>query len=418
MIACCVTPMGRAPGELLSVEGTLRRLDARTVAVELRDSLPPSASGRYRVDLLPFRSSWQTQGLTDFLLSAVRGTGISGRQLRTDELPRLARIILGAAEPAPLAEAAPASEYPDLNADQRRVIGAALGLLPGNLLLIQGPPGTGKTSTIAELARAIARRDFFAEADEPTRRPLLILANTHRAADEVTRKIASRFPDLRPYLVRVGIARAATEPEVREQILSERLHVRERLRELDLDDPAGLEQWVRLIRAGVLIHDHAQIFVGTLAAANAPELRGLTFDTIIVDETGQATEPAALQALRHLPPGYLGRLILVGDHQQLPPVVPEVADAIPLPDLPPSLERAGFGQGPGLKVSLFERLARRYPDALITLAAQYRMNAPISRPDQRTLLRRCAPPRRGECRQRPTLRLPRRRSARRRGPIR
>ena len=373
-----VTPMGRAPGELLSVEGTLRRLDARTVAVELRDSLPPSATGHYRVDLLPFRSSWQTQGLTDFLLSAVRGTGISGRQLRTDELPRLARIILGVSAPAPLAEAAAADEYPDLNADQRRVIGAALGLLPGNLLLIQGPPGTGKTSTIAELARAIARRDFFPEADEPTRRPLLILANTHRAADEVTRKIAARFPDLRPYLVRVGIARAATEAEVREQILSERLHVRERLTELDLDDPIGLEQWVRLIRAGVLIHDHAQIFVGTLAAANAPELRGLTFDTIIVDETGQATEPAALQALRHLPPGYLGRLILVGDHQQLPPVVPEVPNTIPLPALPTSLEQAGFGQSPGLKVSLFERLARRYPDALITLAAQYRMNAPIS----------------------------------------
>ena len=376
-----VTPVGRAPGELLSVEGTLRRLDVRTVAVELRDSLPPSAGGRYRVDLLPFRSSWQTQGLTDFLLGAIRGSGIGGRQLGAEELPRLARIILGAAEPAPLADDAPDLDIPDmsdLNADQRRAIGAALALAPGELLLIQGPPGTGKTSMIAELARAIAHRDFFADPDDTTRRPLLILANTHRAADEVTRKIAARFPDLRPYLVRVGSARAATEPEVREQILGERLRVREALAGIDLDDPAGLERWVRLIRAGVLIHDHAQIFIGTLAAANAPELRGLTFGTIIVDETGQATEPAALQALRHLPPGYAGRLLLVGDHQQLPPVVPEIADALPLPPLPDSLARAGFAPAHGLKISLFERLARRYPGALITLAAQYRMNAPIS----------------------------------------
>lgn len=372
-----VTPVGRAPGELLSVEGTLRAVDAHAVLVELRDSLPPSASGRYRVDQLPFRSPWQVQGLTDFLLGAIRGAGASGRQIRTDELPRLARIILGAAEPSPLAEPAPDLDIPDLNDDQRRAIGAALALAPGDLLLIQGPPGTGKTSTIAELARAIVRRDFFAGLDDPARRPLLILANTHRAADEVTRKLHARFPDLRPYLVRVGTARAATEPEVREQILGERLGVREALGGLDLDDPAGLERWVRLIRAGVLLHDHAQIFVGTLAAANAPELRGLVFSTVIVDETGQATEPAALQALRHLPPGYAGRLILVGDHQQLPPVVPEAADAAPPPDPPASLLAAGFAPGPGLKISLFERLARRYPRALITLAAQYRMNAPI-----------------------------------------
>jgi hypothetical protein len=365
-----VTPGGRAPGELLSVEGTLRRVEAHTVTVELRDSLPPSASGRYRVDLLPFRSSWQTQGLTDFLLGAARGSGISGRLLRVAELPRLAQIILGTAEPAPLMDDPAARDRADLNPDQRRA--------PGGLLLIQGPPGTGKTSMIAELTRAAIARDFFAQPDERTQRPLLILANTHRAADEVTRKIATRFPDLRPYLVRVGVARAATEPEVREQILSERLRVRETLEGLDFDDPAALERWVRLIRAGVLIHDHAQIFVGTLAAANAPELRGLTFGTIIVDETGQATEPAALQALRHLPAGYLGRLILVGDHQQLPPVVPEIAEAQPLPPPPASLTAAGFAPDHGLKISLFERLARRYPDALITLAAQYRMNAPIS----------------------------------------
>ncbi|MFN8511479.1 MAG: DEAD/DEAH box helicase family protein [Chloroflexia bacterium] len=373
-----VTPADRAPGELLSVEGTLRAVGAHEVTVELRDSLPPSTSRRYRLDQLPFRSPWQIQGLTDFLIGAIRGALASGRQLRVAELPHLARLILGAAEPTPLTTDDASLTTPDLNADQRRALIAALNLAPGDLLLLQGPPGTGKTSTIATLAHAIARRDFFADPDDTTRRPLLILANTHRAADEVTRKIASAYPDLRPYLIRVGTARAATEPEVRAHILPERLKVRETLESLDLDDPAGLEAWVRLIRAGVLIHDHAQIFVGTLAAANAPELRGLAFSTVIVDETGQATEPAALQSLRHLPHGYAGRLILVGDHQQLPPVVPDIPDATPLPPLPATLAAAGFPDGRGLKISLFERLANRYPSALITLAAQYRMNAPIS----------------------------------------
>ncbi len=371
-----VTPGGRAPGELFSVEGTLRAVGAQAVTVELRDTLPPSADGEYRIDQLPFLSSWQVQGLTDFLIGAVNYAAAGGRQLATAELPRLARIILGAEEPAPAAGELADVGAGRLNEDQRRAIGAALALPPGEILLIQGPPGTGKTTMVAELARELAARGFFALADDPGRRPLVILANTHRAADEVARKLGQLYPDLRPYLVRVGTARAATEPEVRAQILGERLRVRETLEGLDLDDPAGLERWVRLIRAGNLLHDHAQIFVGTLAAANAPELRGLAFETVIVDETGQATEPAALQALRHLPPGYAGRLILVGDHQQLPPVVPEASGALPLPPPPESLRAAGHGEG-GLKVSLFERLARRHPRALLTLAAQYRMNGPI-----------------------------------------
>lgn len=63
-----VTPADRAPGELLSVEGTLRAVGAHEVTVELRDSPPPSKSRRYRLDQLPFRSPWQVQGLTDFLI--------------------------------------------------------------------------------------------------------------------------------------------------------------------------------------------------------------------------------------------------------------------------------------------------------------------------------------------------------------
>lgn len=57
--------------------------------------------------------------------------------------------------------------------------------------------------------------------------------------------------------------------------------------------------------------------------------------------------------------------------------MPDIADAAPLPPLPTSLAAAGFPEGRGLKISLFERLARRYSAALITLAAEYRMNAPI-----------------------------------------
>ena len=187
------------------------------------------------------------------------------------------------------------------------------------------------------------------------------------------RKLHDQWPDLRPYLVRLGPANAGMEPLVRPYVLAERLHVREGLDGVDLR-AGGAAAFVRLVRQGALLHDQAAIFVGTLAGAARPELRGLAFSYVVVDECGQATEPVALQALRHLPRGYGGRLVLVGDHQQLPPVAPEEQAAA---EIPAELAPAGFQPGDGLRTSLFERLARLYPERLITLREQYRMCAPV-----------------------------------------
>ncbi|MDP8922940.1 MAG: AAA domain-containing protein [Chloroflexota bacterium] len=402
-----ITPADHLPGEMHSTEGTIRTVGATYLVVEVEEPLRPDG-GAYRVDQLGFwdRGDWQLEGLTDFLLGCMHGSGIRGRSLAVNELPPLAQAILGAllthlpqlaamGEGATLDSAAqsvlPTPRYgagsedvdadhvrlrrvsaDDLNDGQRRAIEAALGLEPGGLLLIQGPPGTGKTTMIAHLVRQLVARGFWHGPDRP--RPVLILANTHRACNEVVLKLHRRFPDLRPYLVRVGTPTVGMEPEVREHILGERLGVRERLRSVDLarDGPAAL---ARLVRVGNALHDEGLIFVGTLAAANRPELRGLEFETVIVDETGQATEPAALQALRHLVRGYRGRLVLVGDHRQLPPVVP---DDIVAPEPTPALASLGLDAASGLRRSLFDRLATRAPEAVLTLADQYRMCGPIS----------------------------------------
>ncbi len=403
-----LTPEGRQPGEMHSLEGTIVALDAWSVTVRVADHI--AAGTRWRVD--QFRhaehAGWQVQGLTDFLLGSMFGASARGRAIQEHELPRLTRVVLGLVEPAgphplalsptgrggtvtaafspgkgqhdgnPLAPRTPRSRaggagpgVRTLNPEQQAAVAAALRLAPGELLLIQGPPGTGKTRLIAHLARALAVRDFWRD----DRRPVLILANTHRACNEVVLRLRREFPDLALFVLRVGRAGAGWEPEVAEHVLAERLRVRERLHAIDMagDGPATLH---RLARAARLLHQQAAIFVGTLAAATAPELRGLAFETVIVDECGQATEPAALQALRHLPPGYQGRLVLVGDHRQLPPVVPDGITAPPVPD---ELRQCGFGDRHTLLVSLFERLARRYPQAVVQLRAQYRMNAEICR---------------------------------------
>ena len=386
-----VTPESSRPGEVESIEGTVRSIGATTLTVEVREPLPPSET--FRVDQLGFweRGDWQAEGLTDFLLRSMMEAGPRGRRLELAELPAITLAILGDLLPSPQPsprrsgrgeddeQIAPlplgrggVGEGAGLNPGQRRAVDAALAMGPGDLLLVQGPPGTGKTSLIADLAHRLVLRDFWRDAADG--RPLLILANTHRACNEVVVKLHRQFPELRAYVVRLGPVGAGMEPDVRQHVLTERLAVGHQLGGLDVrkDGPTAL---ARLVRQGHALLDEALVFVGTLASAARPELRGLEFSTIVVDETGQASEAAVLQALRHAARGYQSRLVLVGDHCQLPPVVP---DEILVPPLTPAIADLGLDPTRGQRQSLFERLASRAPDAVLTLGEQYRMCGPIS----------------------------------------
>lgn len=374
---------GLRPGDARSVEGTIEAIGERHIHVRLDDRLPDHAL-RYRVDDLSRHGmpDWQTQGLTDFLISAMEATPVRGRELDVMELPRLAQIVLGAgSDPAPLpAEPAVPPFVSGLNEVQRRAVGAALEqpVDGGEPLLIQGPPGTGKTTMIAELVHAIAVAEFGRDASASSERPVLLLANSHRAVDELVLKLVGRYPDLVPFIVRVGRPRSGMDAAVRARVLGEGIGAREALATVDLGRE-GPERLVALIRQGNLLHDQAMVFAATLAAAQSAELRGLSFRTVIVDECGQATEPAALQALRHMVAGFRSRLVLVGDHQQLPPVVPEADAERPASsfEFPPELAESGLQPAHTLKTSLFERLSGRFPNRLIALSEQYRMNEAI-----------------------------------------
>jgi DNA replication ATP-dependent helicase Dna2 len=177
--------------------------------------------------------------------------------------------------------------------------------------LVHGPPGTGKTYTLATIVRALVER-----GDR-----VLVSAFTNRAVDNALEALEEQgFTDV----VRVG-----TESGVREDMQEYRL------------DRAGEPATC----AGRL--QEAPVVAATTASCGSRALRTQAFDAAVVDEAGQLTEPGTLATV-----ALADRFVLVGDHNQLPPVVRAEND---------------------LQASLFERLIETYPDAGTLLDRQYRM---------------------------------------------
>src|SRR5205085_4973476 len=110
-------------------------------------------------------------------------------------------------------------------------------------------------------------------------------------------------------------------------------------------------------RAEAQVLERAPVVLATLTGLESNALRDRRFDLAVIDEATQALEPAIYLALLKSQ-----RAVLAGDHLQLPPTVLSEA-----------------AQKGGLAVTLFERLAAARPEAMITLAEQYRMNERIMR---------------------------------------
>ncbi|MFC7020619.1 MULTISPECIES: AAA domain-containing protein [Haloarcula] len=204
----------------------------------------------------------------------------------------------------------PEETFIDNNAAQDEAVSLAVGA--EDLALVHGPPGTGKTYTLARMVRALVRR-----GDR-----VLLSAFTNRAVDNAIEALEDQgFTDV----VRVG-----TESGVREDMQKYRLETS--------GDPGECAASLQ----------SADVVAATTATCGGTALQSQSFDVAVVDEAGQLTEPGTLAATT-----LADRFVLVGDHQQLPPVVQSEDET--------------------LTTSLFERLIETYPDAGVMLDKQYRM---------------------------------------------
>jgi DNA replication ATP-dependent helicase Dna2 len=223
--------------------------------------------------------------------------------LKADERRR--DVLLGRASPG-FDGTASDGTYIENNEAQDRAV--ARSVAARDLSLIQGPPGTGKTHTVARLVRALVDRG----------ERVLLSSFTNRAVDNALEALLEQGYD--------GFVRLGTRDGVRADMLEHRF------------DEAGEPTE----RASAL--RDASVVACTTATCASRVMREQGFDYAVVDEASQLTEPATLSAVN-----LASTFVLVGDHEQLPPVSASEAP------------------------SMFERLADKYPESAVTLRRQYRM---------------------------------------------
>ncbi|KAK4699919.1 DNA replication ATP-dependent helicase/nuclease Dna2, partial [Phenoliferia sp. Uapishka_3] len=225
----------------------------------------------------------------------------------------------------------------NLNEDQNAAIRKVLSAK--DYALILGMPGTGKTTTIAEILKALAKAG----------KSVLLTAYTHSAVDTILDKVK----DSGLSILRLG-NRDKIMPSLHRFTL----------------DPENTATTLGQLDTQLMT---PQIVATTCLSINEPIFTRRKFDVCIVDEASQVTLPTCLGPLR-----YADMFVLVGDHNQLPPLVCFSFRVAFLSAEPLRLQvRNRDARDQGLDVSLFKRLSDAHPSAVVYLSQQYRMNEDI-----------------------------------------
>ena len=253
--------------------------------------------------------------------------------------------------------------FPYLNRTQEEAVNRVLWAK--DVAVVHGPPGTGKTTTLVEAIYETLRRenqvlvcaqsnmavDWISEKLVDRGVPVLRIGNPTRVNDKMLSfTYERRFESHPDYELLWAIRKAIRDLRAnRARRISDGYHQKlERLK----DRATELE-----IRINAQLFGEARVIACTLVGSAHRLLDGQKFGTVFIDEAAQALEAACWIPIRRC-----SRVILAGDHCQLPPTVKSIAAL-----------KAGLGK------TLMERIVEQKPEVVTLLRMQYRMNEEIMR---------------------------------------
>ncbi|TXJ41153.1 DEAD/DEAH box helicase [Brachyspira aalborgi] len=216
-----------------------------------------------------------------------------------------------------------------LDENQKEAVIKTMSLDNGSeILLIQGPPGTGKTTTITEMLLQLLDRHRHWK--------ILVASQSNQAVDNVLEKVCQKEEKI----LRIGnreeamsdIARQFTPERVLNKLIKDNIDrisknpIEEDFKHLQEGFAKSLQSITdKLSRAkdskenklATLFTKNIRLIFGTLLGISSwNNFRDIAFDIAIVDEAGRATLSELL-----VPCLKARKIVLVGDHKQLAPVI-------------------------------------------------------------------------------------------------